>query len=212
MLLKYASQESMVDNFVAKLLDAIGFNEGFLFVVPQFSMDLKFDTIRKEAKADFVIQDVLSFYKLFIIEDKSKKNEIVNSEPQMIAEAIANFQMNEVLQETIVVPPSEESANTATVVERDVLEELFGLRVNGHKFWFYRIPITPSIINCMRYTTATTAQNEVKRVGMTNGLDFFTPNDRVQIIKLLDNMKSVDSIFRSGRADRSCGSSTYPNS
>lgn len=95
MMNKYANNESAVDSFVSLLLSELGFNHGWLYIFPQLYLPLTFsNTIEREAIPDFTILDVVSFLRMSVIEDKSVDNVLVNSEPQMIAEAIAAYQQN----------------------------------------------------------------------------------------------------------------------
>ena len=94
-LKKYQDQESIVDSFVSLLLEKLGFFDGWLYAFPQMKVPLLYgDATLKEATADFTILDVLSFYRMAVIEDKRLQDTIINSEPQLIAEAIALHQAN----------------------------------------------------------------------------------------------------------------------
>lgn len=198
LLHKYANQESMVDNFVSTLLNKMGFNDEFICVVPQLSMDLQFGRTGKinqrVAKADFVIQDILSFYKMCVIEDKSKVEERTDSQAQMIAEAIANYQQNTI----IGVSASTEGTNAVEEPApssggKEVLDELMGVRVNGCRFWFYCIPVTKSIVTAMETMKSVpgTKYTIVRKFGGSNGLDFLNLEDRAKIIEVLDIMKQI---------------------
>lgn len=195
LLHKYPNQEPMVDNFVYNLLYRMGFNDGFICVVPQLSMSLKFGnaadkSYMRVAKADFVIQDILSFYKMCVIEDKSKAEERTDSEAQMIAEAIANFQQNDIIVGGDTVETALEVANTST---DETLDELLGVRVNGCRFWFYNIPITKSIVTAMKNMRSVPDPivTSVKKFGGPSGLDFTDPEHRGMIIEILDKMKQI---------------------
>jgi len=88
---KYSYHESIVDSFVILLLQRLGFYDGWLYPFPQLSLPLRYSA----ATADFAIMHVLSFYCMAVVKDKCVNNDMVNSEPQLIAEAIAMSQAND---------------------------------------------------------------------------------------------------------------------
>ena len=95
---KYYDNESLVDSFVNLLLERLGFYDGWLYPFPQLSLPLRYSAAtpwRITATADFAIMHVLLFYCMAVVKDKCVNNDMVNSEPQLIAEAIAMSQAND---------------------------------------------------------------------------------------------------------------------
>ena len=91
---KYSYHESIVDSFVDRRL---GFYDGWLYPFPQLSLPLRYSAAtpwRITATADFAIMHVLLFYCMAVVKDKCVNNDMVNSGPQLIAEAIAMSQAN----------------------------------------------------------------------------------------------------------------------
>jgi len=72
----------------------LGYFNDWLFAFPQLDVALDFGDVVRQAKADFTVLDITSYYRMAIIEDKRQENETLNSEPQLIAEAIAIHQQN----------------------------------------------------------------------------------------------------------------------
>lgn len=103
MLLKYSNHESGVDAFVSLLLSELGFMQEWLWLFPQLSLPLMFGKIAKTAIADFTILDVFSFYRMAVVEDKSENEIRQNSEPQIIAEAIAVHQQNKIKRAAVAI-------------------------------------------------------------------------------------------------------------
>jgi hypothetical protein len=89
---KYSNCEALVDDFVSNLLKELMFYSGWLYVTPQLSLDFYFGKHVTEAKTDKTIMDIISFYLMAVVEDKSVDNVKINSETQMIEEAIAAHQ------------------------------------------------------------------------------------------------------------------------
>jgi hypothetical protein len=89
--------ESAVHTFVLLLLQALGFTDGYLWVFPQLSLPLCYGDSKQQAKADFTIMDinVPSFYRMAVLQDEiDPYSGPMNSEPQLIANAIAIHQEN----------------------------------------------------------------------------------------------------------------------
>ena len=108
---KYKDHESAVDCLLGHILSALGFNEGRLFSFPQMRSPLKYGEEIKFAIADFTFLDVVSFYRSCFCEDKSVKEVLVDSSPQMIAEAFALHQLNSEYPITNTSSSSSEAAS-----------------------------------------------------------------------------------------------------
>src|SRR5262249_39750055 len=92
---KFNFHESMVDAFVWMLFHALGFTDkNWLYIAPQLKLYLNYSETAAEARADFAILDVASFFRVAVVEDKSEMNPKGGGEPQMIAELIAAMQAN----------------------------------------------------------------------------------------------------------------------
>ena len=203
---KYADHESIVDSFVHLLLDRLGFNDDWLYVFPQMNLPLKYGEIKAKtmAKADFVVMHVLSFFRMAVVEDKRQQDHMVNSEPQLIAEAIALSQANSE-SKSRKRPVSE--INTATSSSSDGTEDrdvLFGVRVNGLRFYFYVIPVSDAILKAMK--TKRVAESETDVLCLYDGGNYFdwgVAERRSVIIKVLDKVRSYMSTRGDGVQRRS---------
>jgi hypothetical protein len=194
----YSNNEALMDSFIYLLLYRLGYYNEMLFPIPQLSLDLIFGTDKSnKAKADYVIQDILSSYKMAVIEDKSKDMERVNSEPQLIAEAIAVHQQNRLKMESSKRRKLSSSLSSSlehlsevdnTECIESMTNSMFGVRVDGCIFSFYNIVITPSILTAMNSKVEATADANVQKIG---GLNFLDAGDRKIIITTLDYMKKV---------------------
>jgi len=180
---KYPSHESMVDSFVLQLLQALGFNNGMTYTVPQLRLLLKYGIDSndfKESIADFVVLDVLSFHKLFIIEDKSVDNQRLDSTPQLFAEAIAMKMANE------LKPLNESNESGVKRKHNEEVDDTFlGVRVNGTIFHFYAIHISPEIQQAMRSKNCPTTATAMYRLDDESGFNFLDNKKREDIIRLL---------------------------
>jgi len=178
---KYSNLESSADAFVQLLLFYLGYFEDMLFAFPRLKLPLIFGDDEKDAIADFVILDILSYFRMAVLEDKSSDRDFVDSEAQMIGEAIASCQQNM----SILGPGNKrQRTDTATTIN----EEIFGVRVNGTYFHFYLIPITNSILNAMESKTSTNIPTDVNKYELT--LNFLVANDRETIILFLSVMRN----------------------
>jgi hypothetical protein len=85
---------------------------------------------------------------------------ILNSEPQLIAEAIAQAQIN--LKET----SKKRSVETAFSQgdNSNTLDTIFGVRLHGLCFYFYIIPISSSILEAMKASQPASSQTTVRRL------------------------------------------------
>jgi len=204
---KYADHESIVDSLVQLLLDRIGFNEDWLYAFPQLNLNLCYGEQKCTAKADFAILHVLSFYRMAVVEDKRKADHVLNSEPQLIAEAIAMSQANVASSRKRgsdeISPAAPDSApcspdaateeiGTSAAVPTPANETLFGVRVNGLHFFFYSIPVSDAVLDAMRSVTEAQSATVVSRLYSENGqnyLDWTDGKERKTIIQLLDWMR-----------------------
>ena len=210
MIDKYATNESAVDMFLTLLLWRLNYFSDWLYVLPQCRLPLMYDEqtgtpFKNWAIPDFVIFDVGSFFRMFIVEDKSSDNRNVVSNYQMLGQGIAAHQQN-VFNDGSYVPSgfkkakteysssaSSSSSSTSSSSPNPFAATddgpLFGLRVNGLRFHFYLIPIGEAVTKAMslrRVATADTPVREFNNKG--EGLDFTQKEDRDKIIKLLDRM------------------------
>lgn len=201
MVLKYHNLESAVDGFVYLLLYHVGFFDDWLYIFPQYEMVLAYgNNTSYKSKPDFTIMDVLSFYRVAVIEDKREQNsETVNSEPQLIAELIAIHQNNlfAVAKKRKVEDGDDGNESKSTIKN----ENLVGIRVNGLKFFFYNFTMTESLSQAMTSSKQAIAETTVTRFGDTQplldapprGLNFLYPPDREIIIDTLIEIKCIVS-------------------
>ena len=165
---KYSDHVSAVDCFVQQLLYHLGFYDDWLYAFPQRRLKLKY--WNKDvcvAVPDFTVMDVVSNVRMAVVEDKNFDYMRVNSEPQLIAELIALLQLS-----------SDSTHNSAVI----------GVRVNGLKFWFYRINNPDHLLNAMSSKVTANEQTDVDKLGGSDGLNFLVLNDRRLIIATLDRI------------------------
>jgi hypothetical protein len=178
MVQKYGDHESVVDCFVHLLLNCLGFFSDWLFVFPQLRLKLKYGGgIVKEATPDFTVMDVVSFLRMAVMEDKRLNDTYLNSEPQLVAELIAMAQAN-----------AEDEANNYGAEMKGVnAPPIIGVRVNGLRFWFYRVDNTNNLLNAMASNSSASEATKIKKlVGEDkNGLNFLVSADREIIIRTL---------------------------
>jgi hypothetical protein len=204
---KYSDHESIVDSFVHHLLHRLGFNDDWLYAFPQLSLPLRYGaTSTTMAKADFAILHILSFYRMAVVEDKRVGNDMVNSEPQLIAEAIAMSQANKVESRKRSRSASTESSvnesghssssghpsPSSSTCSAALDGALFGVRVNGLKFYFYSIPVSDAVLTAMSNSCTSTAATTVSRLMYKNSacLDWAVYEQRTIIIRVLDAVRS----------------------
>ena len=220
MMLKYPTVEALVDEFVSLLLRELmtGLQESdWLYVFPQLPLPLVFgmhpDQTEKRAIADRTIVDVGSFYRMSVFEDKSVAQQRVNSEPQLIAEAIAAHQANMQIKhqpaankDQRVAKKQRNDAPAAPMVVAPALDApMLAVRVNGEQFYFYSVRVTESLLQAMATKTEAAQVTAVLKLcrwrpesAEGEGLSFFSPDDRRLIVETLDQM--CQCIARAGRA------------
>ena len=182
---KYPTREGIVDGFVNDLLTAVGFKDGMLYPFPQFEFSLWFGGYKKTAQPDFSMLNIVSFYRMVVVEDKSKNKGNPNSEPQLIAEAIALHKANLSIEKGRAEKRQKTNHGSSSSQE-ELSNEVFGLRVNGSLFSFYKIPVTNSILDVMKTMQEAHQVTQVQRYGSADGLDFLEENSRRDIIHILD--------------------------
>jgi len=165
---KYSDHESAVDCFVQQLLYHLGFYDDWLYAFPQRRLKLKYGNKDEYfAVPDFTVMDIVSNVKMAVVEDKIFDSMRVNSEPQLIAVLIALLQLS-----------NDSTSNSAVI----------GVRVNGLKFWFYRINNPDHLLNAMSSKVTANEQTDVDKLGGSDGLNFLVLNDRRLIITILDRI------------------------
>jgi hypothetical protein len=79
---KHSNHESALDLFVLLLMESLGFFNDRLIIFRKES---------KVSKPDFLIMDIVSFYRMVVVKDKSKEEENAESEPHLIGESISTM-------------------------------------------------------------------------------------------------------------------------
>jgi hypothetical protein len=93
---KYENVEKAVDLYMIFLLQRLGFYDNRLFAFPQLPHHIYFGNQSKLAIPDFTIMDILSYFRIAVIEDKSDSDKNQNRiEAQLIAETIAIYQQRD---------------------------------------------------------------------------------------------------------------------
>jgi hypothetical protein len=171
---KYPHIESAVDLMVVFLLNHCGFYGNRLFAFPQFPFKILFGDKTAEAKPDFTIFDLQSYYRIAVVEDKSQYNPTadVNVEAQLIAEAIAMAQANTAKDES-----------NPTKKQKVMEDVVLGIRVRGTLISFYVIPVTDPVLEALRTRTSVSGfSTEVKK---TKYFDLIRLEERKEILKVL---------------------------
>lgn len=162
---------------------------GMLFPLPQLSLPLRYSKDRKPtiAKADFIILDLLSFYRMAVFEDKNAAadSDSEQSTSQLIAEAIAAQQYNLVQFDKGAFSPG--AIMGVDDGKSCGVDSIFGVKVIGCKFFFYVIPISAAILKAME--TMSRAEEITTVFQLESGFDFRFPPDREIIIYILDQMR-----------------------
>ncbi len=192
MAFKYHHLESTVDGFVFLFLYRLGFFDEWLYLFPQFEMDLTYGSdVKATSKPDFTVMDVLTFLRVAVVEDKRVQGQdLIDSEPQLIAELISIHQNN--THKKIELKRKKDEVE-------DVEEPLIGIRVNGLKFFFYFFRMTKSLAEAMRRSQSSVEVTLVSRFAgiADHGLDFCVPEQRELIIFTLAAIK--ESVQAMGR-------------
>lgn len=228
-LKKYKHLECTVNMFVVQLLTYLNYFSDWLYVLSEFNLPLLYGDgtdkkVESDAKADFTIMDIISFFRMCIIEDKSVENEMCDSRGQMIAECIAAHQQNVKIKNeesprnkrvTIqhnngnVISSSSESASSPSPPSSfsAATPPLFAVRVNGSRFYFYLIPIGAPILTAMKAKREATEATIVKAFDNNEaGFDFTLKKDREKIIQMLDYICNI--IKRMGEESKRRDSNT----
>jgi len=180
LLHKYYTSEAIVDSFVYLLLYLLKYESEMRSVVPQFKMKLHFGGVEgnndKESIPDFLIMDILSYFKMVIIEDKSYKDDKVDSFPQLFGEILAMIATNKAKAEKLKL-----DSNSST--------EIFflGVRVNGTIFHFHAVGQCEEIMMCLEMLTEAT--NTTNTFRLEDGFDFMVAQHRQVIIYVLDKFR-----------------------
>lgn len=209
MMSNYPSVEAVVNDFVSQLLrvmlDAIP-NSRWLYVFPQLPLPLVFGGVSDRcATADHTIVDVGSFFRMAVFEDKSAlkgQEGRINSEPQVIAEAIAAHQANMQLKSKQATRKKQRQANNASAAAASscapapVPDPLLAVRVSGTSFFFYSVRVTSHLLDVMHNGVEAVESTNVLKMsgdnpGDADGLNFYTPKDRTLILQTLDQMGQI---------------------
>lgn len=177
--MKYTNHESFVDDFVKHLLNALGFNDGSLYVAPQMRFNLCYGDTTKQAVPDMTVIDLLSYARISVLEDKNWDSKL-NSEPQLVAEGIAIKQQNS----------GQKRKRSGENAELDE-ETVFGVRVTGARFHFYALPISSAIQSALSSKIEAVTETTMFRYGSESGLNFMLKEDREQIIYMLSLLHKV---------------------
>jgi hypothetical protein len=188
---KYTDHESIVDCFISLLLNSLGFSDDLLFAFPQLRLPLYFGSKIKESKGDFIIMDILNFYRVAVIKDKNYKSEDFDSLPQLCAELIALAQNNshsESERSTRLPKKARISKDGLSETEKQARKPLVGIRVNGKIFQFYLFSISDEINHTME--TGRKAISPTVIYTLHGKYDFFVKKEREIIITMLDRLRS----------------------
>ena len=116
----------------------------------------------------------------------------MNSEPQLIAEAIAMSQANgEVITSRKRARSAHNESSGSSSVEQCCEDKVLGVRVNGLKFLFYSISVSDEVLSAMSRGSVATKDTFVSRLENGNrnaAFDWTLEADCLVIIRVLDAM------------------------
>jgi hypothetical protein len=197
---KYNNHESMVDSFVSALFDESGFNLESLCVAPQLRLSIMIGDTKVESIPDFVILDLMSFYRIAVVEDKSAAMERIDSLPQLVGEAIAIHQCNfeKEISETRLskVPRCEPFPLPSVEDEKEEEEEeendpIIGIRVSGARLFFYGIIVSRAVTTALRTLSPARTPTKYYVCGKEDGYNFWDSVDRKEVLQILDILKEI---------------------
>jgi hypothetical protein len=164
--------ESVVDDFVIHLLDALGFNDGPLVVLSKNKLAFTMNSTSVYATADVTVYHIANRFRLAVFEDKRLRGanpESADVEAQLVAEAIAAVQANirraeeEARKSKRAKSESEESKSTPSGSSlTDDCGRIYLIRVLGSSFYFYSAQLAPEFINFVQDYKNYTEGTELK--------------------------------------------------
>ena len=181
----YEGEESAVDDFAAELLRALGYETDDTVVRTRKTLRLFLCGEKVYAKTDVCVLDTGTGVLLVVQEDKSHLNPTADPEPQLIAEAIAAFQENNVKRERAALEPLSEAL-------------IPGITMMGTFPRFYKIKVTDELNYAIRHgqypETMTRVYRHTPRVPRRS-LDGMKPLDnRKHVVRCYEAFKQV--VFR----------------
>jgi hypothetical protein len=134
-LATHATQESAIDDFAAATLKLLGFNERHSTVATRYIIPLTICGENRAAQCDVCVLYRPSTILLVLVDDKTLLNR-TSAEPQVVAEAIAAFQFNNVKR----------AARNQLVLESMTIPCITMVGTNPT---FYLVPVTKELSNAV---------------------------------------------------------------
>lgn len=179
------NEESAVDDFTTELLRVLGYETDQTVVRTRKNIRLSMCGEEVYAKADVCVLGVGFKILLFVQEEKLRLG-IQDAEPQLIAEAIAAFQVN--------------NRKRVNDLFLDPLEnELFpGITMAGTFPRFYKIRVTSELDHCVRHglypTTQTIVYRHTPRIPGRRGEGMRSLDNRELIVRCFETFKRFVSL------------------
>jgi hypothetical protein len=129
-------EESAVDDFAMQLLRAIGYRSRGRFLRSRKDIPLFICGVWTHAKTDVCVMDQDDI--LLLVQEDKRHLEVGDPRPQLIAEAIAAVQMNNIKRETVLgLPPLE-------------FRQMAGITMIGTSPTFFKIPVTSQLLQAVQ--------------------------------------------------------------
>jgi hypothetical protein len=142
-------QESARDNFSAKLLEKLGYDDGDRIIFPRHSLPFVICGITSQAQTDLCVMDDREI--LLLLQEDKRASSLKDPEPQVIAEAIAAFAVNNKTRQTSLNLP--------------ILNEITfpAITMTGTSPIFYKITITATLSAAVQQGTYPPMETRVLR-------------------------------------------------
>jgi hypothetical protein len=173
-------EESAVDDFATELFRALGYETEQTVIRTRKNIRLSMCGQQVYAKTDVCVMDINSELLLLVQEDKSHINP-ADPEPQLVAEAIAAFQANNLNRvNNLLVDP--------------LPKQVFpGITMVGTFPRFYKIEVTTDLDMCIRGgtypTTKTTVERHTPRVPRRRSDGMRPLENRIHVLRCYEGFK-----------------------
>jgi len=164
-------QESMVDDFASRLLDALGYDSTARIIRTRHAIPFFTSGVRSVAQTDVCIMTRIGGLLLLLQEDKRLESS-KDPEPQVVAEAIAAFQENNRKRDLMDMSP----LHSATIP---------CITMVGTFPTFYLVPVTKDLNDCVRLSQYPHARTTVLKY--IPGV----PRRRSDGMKPIDNRRKI---------------------
>ncbi|KAM6493592.1 hypothetical protein JOM56_011726 [Amanita muscaria] len=172
-------QEAAVDNFASKLLEKLGYDDGDRIIFVRRALPLVICGVYSSAQTDICVMDDNEI--LLLVQEDKRLLSLKDPEPQVIAEAIAAFAVNnKVRVESLSLPPLAAATFPA-------------ITMVGTNPIFYKITVTAELSTAVRQgtypATETSALKYIPALPKRQSLGMRPLENRVEILACLEAFK-----------------------